>query len=118
VRDNTLKHHSLETMNDKHLYFLLDTIQKNGDARRLMSEGLTYKDIAELTQTALRNGLLKIGVDKKLSLTTTGIQKYGADDRRFKKTDKNLWIRPQTQSKTSKIDKNDIFLPDKNELSF
>jgi len=105
-------------MNDKYLYFLLDIIQKNGDARRLVAEGLSFMDISELTHSALSKGFLQVDENRKLSLTATGRDKYQADGRKFKKTDKNSWIQPQIKSRTSKIDKNDIFLPSQDELRF
>lgn len=105
-------------MKDKILYLLLDIVVKNSDARRLTNEGLDYKAIGELTHSALKEGYLQIDENRKLKLTAKGSLKYELDGKNLKKTDKDMWIRPQTNSRISKIDRNDIFLPNQTELNF
>lgn len=105
-------------MSNNHLYFLLETIVQNGDARRLTLLGLTYKTIGELTHYSLLEGFTQIDENKRLRLTEKGYERYEADMKTFKRTNKDLWIQPHMKSKISKIGRNDIFLPDQKELTF
>lgn len=104
-------------MNDKHLYRLLEIVMKKSDVRQLILEGLNYKQIGELTSLALRDGFL-IYEKKELILSDKGLYKIEKDENLYKKTDKSEWIMPEIKSRIKRIDKNDIFLPNQDELSF
>lgn len=104
-------------MKDKQLYYLLDVVNKNGDAKRLVIEGIDFKAIGELTSIALEEGYLVFEANK-IILTQKGLLKLETDAKKFKRTDKNEWILPALKSKVAKIDKNDIFLPSQDELTF
>jgi hypothetical protein len=104
-------------MKEKELYILLTVIKNNGDVKRLTREGLSYKDVAEMTNKAITDGLIIYGNDS-ISLSEKGSEILLMLDKRLKQTDKNKWIEPENQSKTSILDKNDVFLPNQNDLSF
>lgn len=104
-------------MKEKELYILLTVIQKNGDVKRLIREGLSYKDVAEMTNKAISDGLIIYNNDL-ISLSEKGIETLIIFDKKLKITDKSKWIVPENKSKTSILDKNDVFLPNQNDLSF
>jgi hypothetical protein len=105
-------------MKNRELYFLLEVVYRRGDARRLIHEGLDYKQIGELTSKAILDGLVSFDDRGELDLTTSGFERYKSDREHFKRTDKSLWIEPQEKSKIRQIDKNDIYLPREKDLSF
>ena len=104
-------------MKNKFLYILLEIIDQNGDIRRLVNEGLDYKSIGDLTNEALKDNYL-ILKDKKLILTEKGLQKKENDSSNFKRVNKSEWILPSLKNQIKKISKNDIFLPEEDELFF
>ena len=104
-------------MKNKNLYLLLEIILNKGDARRLVMEGLDYKEIGELTTLALQEELILFD-NNTLILSTKGTDRYNADLKTFKKVNKDEWILPDNKSRISKIDKNTIFLPRQDELTF
>jgi hypothetical protein len=105
-------------MNEKYLYTLLIIVKKNGDALRLIREGLTYLEIADLTNTALDEGYIEFGKEDELITTAKGDIKILELESQFKKTNKREWISPENKSKIPKLDKDFIFLPHQNEIHF
>jgi len=104
-------------MKEQDLYILLSIIKNNGDVKRLMREGLSYKDVAELTTIAITDGLI-IYVNDLISLSEKGNEILLSLDKKFKRIDKSKWIEPENQSKISILDKKDVFLPNQNDLWF
>ena len=104
-------------MKDKHLYRLLEIVNRKGDVRSLIAEGITFKEIGDLTALALKQEYFQFS-NEAINITEKGLQKLKIDSENFKRTNKEEWILPDLKSKIKKIDKNDIFLPHQNDLSF
>jgi predicted methyltransferase len=104
-------------MNEKNLYLLLKITNEKGNIKLLINEGLTYPKIAKLTETVINEGYL-IYRDDEVKLSTKGVSKMEELKSKFKKINKEEWIKPETKSKVPAINKNDIFLPSQDELSF
>ncbi len=104
-------------MKEKEIYLLLNAIKKNTDIKRLISEGLSYSDIARLTKDAITNELVNYQ-DEKIQLSTKGNELYEQIKDNYKKTNKDEWIEKDFKSQIPRIDKNTIFVPRQNELTF
>ncbi len=96
---------------------LLNAIKKNTDIKRLVREGLSYSDIARLTKEAVTNGLVKYENDK-ISVSKKGERYYEEVKDSYKRTNKDEWIEKDEKSRIDKKDKNFIFVPRQNELTF
>ncbi|SIS46888.1 hypothetical protein SAMN05421766_10266 [Zobellia uliginosa] len=104
-------------MKEKEIFLLLNAIKKNTDIKRLVREGLSYSDIARLTKEAITNGLVDYQ-DEKIQLSNNGIELYEQIKDNYKRTNKDEWIEKDIKSQIPRIDKNTIFVPRQNELTF
>ncbi len=104
-------------MNEKHLYTLLSVVKNNGDVKRLIREGLDYKEISELTSHSISNGFILYDNDN-VSLSEMGEKLFIDLDNKLKITDKSKWIEKENDSRITKMEKDFIFLPNQNELHF
>ncbi|MAP55127.1 MAG: hypothetical protein CL605_09515 [Altibacter sp.] len=116
--EKNLKHHFQDiNMNEKHLYILLNVVKNNGDIKRLTREGLSFKDIAELSNQAIKHEFL-IYEEHSIAISEKGLKSIKKLDKKFKILDKNKWIEKESKSQISKLDKDFIFLPNQNALDF
>jgi hypothetical protein len=104
-------------MKEKNIFLLLNAIKKNTDIKRLLREGLSYSGIARLTGEAITNKLIDYK-DNKIQLSVKGIELYEQLKDNYKRTNKNEWIEKDFKSQIQCIDKNTIFVPRQNELTF
>jgi len=104
-------------MKEKEIYLLLNAIKKNTDIKRLVREGLSYSDIARLTKDAITNELVDYQ-NEKIQLSIKGNEKYEQIKDNYKRTNKVEWIEKDLKSQIPRIDKNTIFIPRQNELTF
>jgi|SRR5690554_2353612 len=104
-------------MKEKEIYLLLNAIKKNTDIKRLVREGLSYSDIARLTKDAITNELVDYQ-DEKIKLSIKGNELYEQIKDNYKRTNKDEWIEKDLKSQIPRIDKNTIFVPRQNELTF
>ena len=104
-------------MHEKELYLLLNVIKNNGDIKRLVREGVTYSQIAKLTNQAISKKLVIYHKDK-IELSKQGIAKFEEIKNNYKKKNKEEWIEKDKKSQVARIDKNAIFVPRQNELTF
>ncbi len=104
-------------MNEKHLYKLLKIINNNGSINNLRREGVSFSKIAELTNKAISAGLV-ILYNNKIELSKKGLEKIQKLEVLYKKTNKEEWIEKDIKSIIPKLDKDLIYLPDQNELTF
>ncbi len=104
-------------MKEKEIYLLLNAIKKNTDIKRLIREGLSYSAIARLTKEAISNELVTYE-DEKVHLSEKGKQLYEKIKDNYKRTNKEEWIEKEFKSQIKRIDKNAIFVPRQNELTF
>lgn len=104
-------------MEKKHLYILLDIIFRNGSIKRLSRKGIDYNKIAKQTQLAIEEEL--VGYDEgRITLTEKGIELLKELEVTYKKTNKDEWIEKDEKNRIDKLEKNFIFIPRQDELSF
>ena len=104
-------------MKEKADILLLDLIQKNGSLKKLKHYGLTYRQIADLIEANISNGNLN-GNDDVITLTEQGRNYLLNNIKTIKEQDKAKWIELDTKNKIKQIDKEEVFLPSRKELSF
>lgn len=104
-------------MTEKQLFYLLRLIKNNGNIKRLLYEGFSFRTIAEATNISIREGYLAYN-DKELTLTANGQTKLSELEPLMKKVNKEQWIQKEIKSKIPKLEEDFIFLPNQNELHF
>lgn len=104
-------------MQEKALYLLLNVVKKNGDIKRLVREGISYRQIAELTNEAILNKFVTYN-NNKIELSESGEAKFEEIRSNYKRINKEEWIEKDKDSEVVQIDKNYIFVPRQNELTF
>lgn len=104
-------------MDEKELYLLLNLIKNNGDIKRLVREGISYQKIIELTNEAISKELVTY-INDKIELSEKGNSKFGEIQHNYKKINKDEWIEKDKKNQIAKLDKNVIFVPRQDELSF
>lgn len=104
-------------MKSKKIYLLLSVIKNNGDVKRLTREGISYQEVAELTNEAIKKGFVIYNEDF-IELSSKGLKAFSDLDKKFKSRDKSKWIEEELESKIPRLEKNFIFLPNQNELHF
>ena len=104
-------------MDEKKLYLLLDVINRNGSVTRLIREGMDFAEIAIQTNHAVSEELVS-NSDDRIVLTEKGIETLKVLGDKYERTNKEKWIEKDKKSQVEKIDKNAIFVPSQNELTF
>ena len=104
-------------MKEKNLYLFLEVIDRNGSAKFLERKGMSFLQIAKNIEIALSSELIKYE-GEILVLTEKGRESLSGLAKEYKRTNKQEWIEEENRSKIPTIDKNDIFLPNQNELNF
>lgn len=104
-------------MKENNLFILLDVIHRNGSVKRLTRNGIDFNQIAVETNQAIIDGLVTNN-EKRIVLTDKGIELLRNLETKYKKTNKNEWIEKDLKSQIPRIDKNTIFVPRQNELTF
>lgn len=104
-------------MKENNLFILLDVIHRNGSVKRLTRNGIDFNQIAIETNQAIIDGLVTNN-EKRIVLTEKGIELLRTLETKYKKTNKNEWIEKDLKSQIPRIDKNTIFVPRQNELTF
>jgi hypothetical protein len=101
----------------KTIVYLLHIIEADGDIKKLKHFGLSYRQIGELIELNIKSGYLQSD-DDMITLTGLGKEYLMANKSLIKERDKSKWIDVDFKSKIKQIDKEDVFLPSRNELSF
>ena len=104
-------------MKDNKLTLLLHIIKSNGNINKLVREGVSFKEITNLTNNAIEKGYLTYE-NERIFVTEKGNDFLNQTTEAIKKTKKNEWIEKDLKSQVKRIDKNFIFLPRQNELTF
>lgn len=104
-------------MNEKLLYLALLKINNNTSITELLHEGMDYSEITELLKYIRKEEFISESSDS-LVLSQKGIEVFNTLSNTYKKTIKNDWIRQDEKNIIKKIRKNDIFVPNSNELTF
>lgn len=97
--------------------FLLKIIDKNGNVEPLREFGYEYSQIISFISDEVikNNAEHKNG---KLSLTEKGKSLLGSLEEQKQVSGSKRWIEPEFQNRISKLDKNDVFLPNQDDLWF
>ncbi|MBK6482334.1 MAG: hypothetical protein IPG01_04175 [Chitinophagaceae bacterium] len=95
----------------------MKVIKNNSDVHQLIREGLTFPRIAELNAEAIKEGYVTYSKES-IRLSEKGIAKLHDLDIKFKKVNKDEWIEKDIKNMIPKLDKNVIFVPKQNELTF
>ena len=103
-------------MENKLIYLLLEIVAKNGNVKRLVHEGLSFRDIATLNNSLINKGLL-IFIEEKIQLSEEGKKKHAELENIFKELDKDKWINKEEKSKIEKFGKDFIYLPSQLDLN-
>jgi hypothetical protein len=106
-------------MEKENLYILLDVIFRNGSLKRLARKGVDYNEIANQTQIAIKNELVSYDKERVI-LTLKGLELLKQLEITYKKTNKSEWIEKDEKNRLDKNrrEKNFIFIPRQNELTF
>ncbi len=106
-------------MEKENLYILLDVIFRNGSLKRLARKGVDYNEIANQTQIAIKNKLVSYDKERVI-LTPKGLELLKQLEITYKKTTKSEWIEKDEKNRLDKNrrEKNFIFVPRQNELTF
>ena len=106
-------------MEKENLYILLDVIFRNGSLKRLARKGVDYNEIANQTQIAIKNKLVSY-YKERVILTPKGLELLKQLEITYKKTTKSEWIEKDEKNRLDKNrrEKNFIFVPRQNELTF
>ncbi len=107
----------IKQMKEKDIFLLLNAIKKNTDIKRLVREGLSYTSIAKLTKDAVSDGLVTYE-NEKVRLSEKGDDLYSQIKDTYKRTSKEEWIEKDFKNQIPRLDKNIIFVPRQNELTF
>lgn len=88
---------------------LLSLVDSKSGVKSLLDNGLSYDQIAELIEEAVRLGLITpVGSD--LSLTESGRKVLGKLGRSVKNGE-NTWIRPLDEYRIDSLTTDDVYLP-------
>lgn len=102
----------MNIVNYSYMSLLLRIISEGSGIEPLLNKGLTYSQIAELTNAAIQEGFI-INSENELKLTALG-------QKRFKRLESGKacsngnWIIPETESKIDKMSIYDVYLPSMN----
>lgn len=103
---------------DKNIKVLiLKIIKFNGNISPLIKLGYEYSQVAQLIKDEIleENAIRKNGI---LFLTPKGNDLINQLTKELKRTKSDVWIEPELASKIIPINKNEVFLPNQNDLSF
>lgn len=104
-------------MKDSIRHKILLLIKHNGSITELIKDGFTYGQIAYFINQLSEDSYIK-DFDGKLELTDEAelfLKEIGAKNQ---KKGGGRWILPEEKSKIEKIKRNDVYLPNRNELHF
>lgn len=104
-------------MNTENRYTLLDIIFRNGSVSRLTNNGISFDQISEFLNILIDEKLIQYH-DEKISLSEKGLEELKKLEIIYKNTKKEEWIKPDEKSRIAKLEKNFIFVPKQNNLSF
>ena len=103
-------------MDDQKLYILLRIILNNRNLNGLLRENLNFREIANLTDHAIRDNLIE-SKEGGIELTAWGKAVFDTLELEFKKRKKEQWIDPERSSQISQLDIDFIYLPNQHKLN-
>lgn len=97
------------------IIIVLNFIQEQENVKESFIQlGYNFSEVETLLEKLMVEELLEVTTDDKYILT----QKAAREIELFKSIKPQHWIEPEKKSKTSKIKKNRVYLPSRDELSF
>lgn len=104
-------------MNERSLYFYFKAIVNDSNVRLLTREGISFKQIASMIPYSINEGYI-VEVGDKITLSEKGMKFYETLNLNYKNINKDTWIDKDKKSQVAKLDKNALFLPRQDELTF
>lgn len=104
-------------MDKKKIYLLLDVIHRNGSIKNLTRQGISFNEIANLTNICIESAFI-MDTDKRIILTKKGEAKLLELESNYRKVNHEEWIEKELKSKLPDLEENIIFLPNQEELFF
>ena len=104
-------------MKDFEKYHLLRIVKDNLNIDQLKRYGLDYAQIAELFSGAVLDDLL-VWKGKKIEISNKGLDQFNQLEKEYKMKLKEEWIDSDDDAKVPKLDRNVIFVPNQDELTF
>lgn len=96
---------------------LLKLVKCNGNIEPLIQMGYEYVQVINFLNILLEEKLLTRD-NNQILITEAGLNEIAFLNKKLNRKNASLWIEPAVESRVDKIDKNDVFLPNQNELSF
>ncbi|WP_149304222.1 hypothetical protein [Pareuzebyella sediminis] len=96
---------------------VLNMVENLGNVKRLLREGLSYREISDITNKLVQDELLSY-YEKRIILTEKGKVVLDQNKLLIKETNKENWIQPENKSRVKKHERNFIYLPNQTELDF
>ncbi|PZR25890.1 MAG: hypothetical protein DI535_16415 [Citrobacter freundii] len=104
-------------MDNSRRIFLLKVIKFSGDISPLIKGGLEYYQVVDMIGAEVAEGNAET-INGELILTQKGNDLLEQLVKQDKRKGSDAWIEPEEESRIPKIEKNEIFLPSQNDLSF
>lgn len=96
---------------------MLLIMSNNGSIRELIREGYSYSQIAIMTSELIEDDYV-IEINDQLTLTDKGEKWLSKEFKENKVKGPETWITPEEKSRIKKLEKNEVYLPNRNELHF
>lgn len=104
-------------MTTKNKVLLLRVIHEGGDIKLLRHHNISFREIGEMVETSVDEGFLT-NSDDIIALTDQGKEFLDSNISIIKERDKSKWIELDMKNKIRKLDRDEVFLPAQNALSF
>lgn len=97
--------------------FLLKIVKSNGSIAPIVNMGYQFTQIIDFLDMLTSEGLvMRIGA--KFSITEEGKKAIDELNKNFHRENAALWIEPAVEHRVLKIEPDDVFLPNQDDLSF
>jgi hypothetical protein len=105
------------TMQEEVKLLLLKLVKSNGNLQPIIDLGYEYSQIINFLNFLTEEKSL-IKEKNKVTITEFGLNEIQRLNKKFNRYNSAQWIEPKTESRISPIEKDFIYLPNRNELSF
>jgi len=96
---------------------LLKLVKSNGNLQPLIEMGYEYAQVINFINFLTEEELLK-KEKNKISITDKGLKEIQRLNKKYNRLNSAQWIEPKIESRITPIDKDFVYLPNRNELSF
>ncbi len=105
-------------MQDSILFKILMIVKGNGNITSLIKDGYKYGQIAEFVNYIIVEKYVVRNDKQAIVLSEKGQEKLIELNKKYKRNSSNQWIAPDNKSRVGKLNENDVYLPNQNELFF